>query len=444
MPRMGAFRFLHAADVHLDSPLRGLAAYDEAPVADLQGATRRALERLVDYAIEEEVAFVVIAGDLYDGAWKDYRTGLFFVRQLGRLAQAGIGVFVAWGNHDAESEVARRLTRPPNLHVFSSRKAETVELGAWRVALHGRSYGRRTQEEDLAATYPAPKPGWVNIGVLHTSLDGRPGHASYAPCKPGELRAKGYDYWALGHVHTHEVVSEDPWIVYPGCIQGRHIRESGPKGCVLVTVQDGRVADVHFEPLDVVRWETCAIDVGDTSSEDDQLAHIRSEFEQLISQGDGRLLAVRVVVRGTGASMRAWVAAPHQAEAQVRSAAEYVGPDLLWVEKVILEAERADDGSGVRDTGGMASSRLAEILDALDAFERPEDVAGFVEAYDALAKKVGSLAPPLSSGDGVRPGAGSESASEDADSRAVRWLAQARDLLRARLAAHEDATHGGD
>jgi len=196
-------RFIHAADLHLDSPLRGLSSYADAPVERLRTATRDAFSKLVTHAIDEQVDFMVIAGDVYDGDWKDFNTGLYFVRQMGRLRQAGIPVYLLYGNHDAESEMTRSLELPDNVHVFTTREAQTHRIEHLKVALHGRSFRVAATTDNLLPDYPDPVQGFLNIGVLHTALEGNAEHARYAPCSVAELQAKGYQYWALGHVHEH-------------------------------------------------------------------------------------------------------------------------------------------------------------------------------------------------------------------------------------------------
>ena len=209
-------RFLHAADPHLDSPLQGLEIHDGAPVEVLRGATRRAFENLVQLAIEERVDFLVIAGDVYDGDWKDYSTGLFFRGQMVRLRDAGIPVYLIAGNHDAASIISKKLTLPENVYVFSTRSAESKEVASHPVVIHGRGFPHRAVPENFARDYPPAISGKFNIGLLHTSLTGRPGHDTYAPCSELDLRDKGYGYWALGHIHQPEVISKDPWIVFAG------------------------------------------------------------------------------------------------------------------------------------------------------------------------------------------------------------------------------------
>ncbi len=184
------FKFIHAADVHLDSPLRGLSRYESAPAESIRGACRRAFENLVDLAIEEKVAFVLLAGDLYDGDWKDYSTGIFLSRQVGRLGQHNISVFSVAGNHDAANKITKALDSPANMKIFSHRKVETLTPDDLPVSIHGRSFGARHIDENLVSSFPVGDKNEFNIGLLHTSLDGREGHAVYAPCSVDDLRSK--------------------------------------------------------------------------------------------------------------------------------------------------------------------------------------------------------------------------------------------------------------
>ena len=288
--RVQMIKFIHTADIHLDSPLKGLEAHEDAPVEEIRGATRRAFDNLIDLTIEEEVDFVLIAGDLYDGDWKDYNTGLFFAARMGRLSKAGIKVFIVSGNHDAASQITKAMPLPDNVTLFSPRKPQSVKLDDLGVIIHGQSYSFRAVTENLASQYPQNDSNYFNIGLLHTSLTGREGHEDYAPCTLDELKSKGYDYWALGHVHKREIVSEDPWIVFPGNIQGRHIKETGAKGATLVTVEDGRITAVEERELDVLRWATCRVDLSECETSDSVYDAVRQDFEQELDQADGKTL----------------------------------------------------------------------------------------------------------------------------------------------------------
>ncbi len=380
------FRFLHAADIHLDSPLQGLERYPDAPVEAVRGAPRRAFERLVDLALEERVAFVLLAGDLYDGDWKDYHTGLFFVAQMRRLADAGIPVQLVSGNHDAASQITRRLALPPNVHHFTARGPETVELPEWDVAVHGQSFPARRVTTDLAAAYPPADPGRFEIGLLHTSLDGRPGHAAYAPCSVEGLRRKGYAYWALGHVHQREeVLRGDPWIVFPGNLQGRHARETGGKGATLVTVEHGRVVDVRPRELDVVRWARLEIDLTARDREDDALDRIAEALAQARSAAEGRLLAARVVVTGRTGIHDALVRDPERWRHELRRLAGELGDPGIWLERIEVATRSPRDLEALlarQDALGGLLRRIEGL--APESFA----VGGVAEALAELKRKL--------------------------------------------------------
>ena len=293
------FQFIHAADIHLDSPLRGLSGFDDAPVEQIRTATRRAFENLVDLAIRESVAFVLIAGDLWDGTWPDAGPGLFFIRQAKRLRQAGIPIYLVKGNHDAENSLTRDLRFPDNVHVFGHLRPETLRPAGLNVAIHGQSFREKNITSDLAGLYPAAVPGAFNIGLLHTCLDGDARHYAYAPATVEALAAKGYHYWALGHVHQRRVLERDGVpIVFPGNLQGRYIPETGPKGCEVVSVDDDMKTVSRFEPLDVVRWLEESVDLSGASTLEDADHRVMEALESAKSIHTGRLLAVRLHLQG--------------------------------------------------------------------------------------------------------------------------------------------------
>lgn len=323
-------RFLHAADIHLDSPLRGLDSEEAAPAGRIRNATRRALGRLVDLAINEDVALVLIAGDIYDGDWPDYRTGIFFAQQMARLTQAGRQVIAIRGNHDAENKMTRSLRLPEGVRLLDHRRPETVELASLGVAVHGQSFATQEVTENLARGYPPAVAGLLNIGMLHTCLEQTGGvHRRYAACTRADLESLGYDYWALGHIHAREVVSENPWIVFPGNLQGRHINEPGEKGATLVTVADGRVVAAEHRVLDDFRWARVTADLTGCNSEAAALQAVAALLSDALAAADGRGLAVRVTLAGATALHGALAGLPEKLRAEARVLSEF-----LWVEAV--------------------------------------------------------------------------------------------------------------
>lgn len=379
------FKFIHAADIHLDSPLRGLSRYESAPVETIRSACRRAFENLVDLAIEEKVAFVLLAGDLYDGDWKDYSTGIYLSRQIGRLSQYGIMVYAVAGNHDAANKMTKALDTPSNLKILSARKVETIKLDEVAVAIHGQSFGTQHVDKNLAAGYPAAEKGLFNIGLLHTSLDGREGHAVYAPCGLDDLRSKGYQYWALGHIHKQEIVSEDPLVVFSGCIQGRHIRETGSKGCMLVYVEDGGITDVEKTALDVLRWIRCTVDLTDVSDLQEVLARTRKSIEDQRAAAEGRLIALRIRYEGATAISQELFAYPERFEQQIRALGAEIGGDDLWVERIENAVTGKLDLNSVLTEDSTLATLLAEILATPD---NPDEIARLKDVLELLRQKI--------------------------------------------------------
>lgn len=380
--------FLHAADLHLDSPLRGLSRYQGAPVEALREATRRALENLVALALERSVDFVVIAGDLYDGDWKDYNTAQFLVRQLSRLDRAGIPVVVISGNHDAQSRLTRQLNLPPNVRTLSTQQAETVVFEHCPVAVHGQGFERPEVTVDLSANYPPPRAGLFNIGLLHTSADGREGHARYAPCTVEALAQHGYDYWALGHVHRREVLWTAPHIVFPGNTQGRHIREEGEKGATLVRVEDGRVVELSHHPLDVVRWYRLQLDLEDAEHPDEVLGELRARLESALREAEQRLVAVRVELIGAGLAWQQMVAEQERWIEEVRAQGHQASGDV-WIEKVrFLPGQRPHQGllPGSQDV-------LASLLQGVHRLRQPEGQPELLELARGLFAKLDGQLP---------------------------------------------------
>lgn len=377
------FKFIHAADIHLDSPLKGLERREGAPVDLIREASRRALANMVRLAIDERVDFVLIAGDLYDGDWKDFKTGLYFVQETRRLRDAGIPLHLISGNHDAESRITKDLTLPENAKRYSTKAPETVRLESLKVAIHGQGFAHQSVEKNLAAEYPAAIAGWFNIGLLHTSADGRPGHATYAPCTIEGLRAKGYDYWALGHVHTREVLNPgDPWIVFSGNIQGRHIREPGPKGCYLVTVNDAGTANPDFRALDVLRWDSFKIDLSDSPSALDALDRVTEKLRFAWEAREDRPLALRLELAGECQAHRELAATPRRWKEEIRSRAADVGGDELWIERITFDTRDPRSGEEIQGPLSYLRETLASLRGDLQSRQ------AMLESLAELRKKL--------------------------------------------------------
>jgi DNA repair protein SbcD/Mre11 len=379
------FKFIHAADIHLDSPLRGLVPYDGAPIEQLRGVTRRALENLVTLAIAEQVVFVLFAGDLYDGDWRDYNTGLFFAAQMTKLREVGIRAFLIAGNHDAASQLTRYLRLPDNVTLFSVHRPETMRLDDVDVVVHGQGFPTRAVTHDLSAAYPNPVPHLFNIGLLHTSMDGREGHEPYAPCTADGLRSRGYDYWALGHVHRREVLCEDPWIVFPGNIQGRHVRELGPKGCTLVTVQDQQVVSAQHRDLDVLRWSICNVDVSGSPTGDDVVDCVRQALERELPGGNCGSMAVRIRLMGACRAHGTLSAHHERWTNEIRAVATDVSNGTICIEQVQTQTRPQAD----LDPMLARDDALGDLLRTLSTWQTDEPfMAEVASELRDLARKL--------------------------------------------------------
>jgi hypothetical protein len=319
---------------------------------------------------------------------------------------------------------------------YASRQPETTVLADYDVAIHGQSFAGRRVSEDLAAGFPQGDPGRFEIGLLHTSLDGRPGHAPYAPCTVEGLRSKGYAYWALGHVHQREIVSRDPWIVFPGNLQGRHARETGGKGASLVRVEHGRVVDVVQHDLDVVRWARVEVDVSALDHPDDALSRVRDSLNAAVAEADGRLVAARLTLRGATPIHDALVRAPERWIHEYRSLAIDLGEPGVWLERVDFATR---DRRDLRALLGREDA-LGGLLRRIDGLGTDSfDVSIAQGEFEELRRKL----PPALLADASLPGlpdigadvgAGREDRVDPIDPEWLRArLPAVRDLLWSRL-----------
>lgn len=386
-------RLVHAADLHLDSPLRGLAAYPDAPVERLRAASRQAFSRLVDIAIERHADLMLLAGDVWDGDWPDVGTGLFFAREMGRLQRAGIRVVLLRGNHDAASKITKSVTLPDNVRVLAHRKPESLHFEDLGVVVHGQSFARPDVTDNLAIAYPDAVAGKINIGMLHTALEGDVRHATYAPCKLGDLQAKRYDYWALGHVHEHAVLAASPasaggTIAFSGVLQGRQVRETGPKGALWVELDE---AGARLERLvvDVVRWHVLDIDASGVDSFPDLARTIAARLGELLDTSTAAasdvLVALRLRILGRSPLHGRLLVEQGKLRDETLAQIAAVAPDRVFLEKIECATQpvlgEADAGSG-RDA--VADLRRILANAAADAHLLEEIQSHLVDMWNQL------------------------------------------------------------
>ncbi len=357
-----AFRFVHSADIHLDSPLRSLALLDERLAELIGNATRQAFRNIVNLCIDEEVDALLLAGDLYDGDQTSMKTATFFAQEMHRLVEAKIKVFIVRGNHDAESRITKELTLPLDVKVFRGR-ADYVKIspegGGMPLAIHGMSFSEPQAPKSLLPHYKAPVADAVNIGILHTSMTGAEGHNTYAPCTLAELRDHGYRYWALGHVHKRSVFDGPCTVVMPGNPQGRDINEAGPKTATLVTVGDDGSLRCEERLTAVAEFERIPIKIDGREDWSAVVSGIQSALEKARERARSEQLVCRLAL--SGATPAAWELryAAQRLKAEVDILADRVGK--TWIEKIENSCNAPDSGTAIRDSGDALVELKGEI-----------------------------------------------------------------------------------
>lgn len=284
----------------------------------------------------------------------------FFLKQLSRLREADIPVFMIRGNHDAASRITKSLTLPDKVYEFSSKKCETHRIEDLDVAIHGHSFATRAVTDDISRNYPNADAGCLNIGLLHTCATGKDGHENYAPCTVDGLTAKGYDYWALGHVHHREILCEEPWVVFAGNTQGRHAREVGDKGCSLVTVSDARIVNVEHRSLNVVRWFNSPVKWERSLGRDGVLDEVRKSLLKAQKASEGQLAAVRLTITGESDDHLEITRFPENFRSDCQAVANDIGDDL-WLEKIKVATRPSIDLDTIRRTDGPVGDLLRFI-----------------------------------------------------------------------------------
>ena len=293
---MKQISFIHAADLHLDSPMVGLKHLPANILSRVRESTFAALERLIAAAIEKNVDFVILAGDLYDGEDRSLRAQSRFRNEMQKLLQKDIPVYVIHGNHDHLNGSWVHLDMPSNVHIFGSE----VEMKAFhskrgeKIHLYGFSYLQRHILDKRIDEYRKQEPADFHIGILHGNEGGGTDHDNYAPFSIKDLYEKQFDYWALGHIHKRTILSDHPPIIYPGNLQGRNKKETGLKGCYYVTLSEFETTKTFIETSDVV-WEEVSVDASTAHSFQEILRLCQLTIERLRKPGIGTLLTLNLI-----------------------------------------------------------------------------------------------------------------------------------------------------
>lgn len=295
---MSQFKFIHAADLHIESPYKGVSQMNDSLGKSLVEHGVKAYDQLIQTALDEQIDFLLIAGDSFDSESGSLSAQYRFVRGLERLNKAGIPVFIITGNHDPLSSWSTHFKLPNNVVLFEADEVQqhsVVENGEKLAEIYGVSYGKKEEFNPLAKQFLRNDSAPFSIGLLHGTIAGNEAHTPYCPFDLDTLRASNMDYWALGHIHKREVISEhNPMVVYPGNIQGRHFNETGEKGCSLVTVEHGKVTQHDFISLSDIVYEYINLEVNEMESLSDFFKVIHEVKTEKTLQNKSYLLRIRL------------------------------------------------------------------------------------------------------------------------------------------------------
>jgi DNA repair exonuclease SbcCD nuclease subunit len=376
---MTTWRFVHAADLHLDSPFVGLKNYQEKLAQELMEATFTAFQRIVDLCLENAAEFLLLAGDLFDGPGRSLRAQLRLRRELERLAGAGIETFIVHGNHDHLGGKSVTLTWPKGVHVFPAGQVEMAEVrrgGATLARIYGLSHAGPEEPDNLARKFPTPERGPLAIGLLHANLDHNAEHENYAPCSMADFTSADYDYWALGHIHRPGIRRESqPAVVYAGNPQGRHVKEAGPRGCYLVEV-DGHQARPRFHPTGVIAWEEAVQDVSSLENIDQVLEVLERTMEERRPGPPQQGLILRFSLQGRGPTHRELQlpGTVNEILEQLREMGQSRDP-WIWVERLTAATAPAWDLAAL----SQGTDLVATLLGQLAGARQSPEIAGEIQ-----------------------------------------------------------------
>ncbi len=393
-------KFVHAADIHLDSPFMGLAEVAPDVQKLLCDATFKAFDNVIGLCLSENVDFLLLAGDIYDAKDRSLRAQLRFRDGLARLDEAGIRTFVAHGNHDPLDGWKADLKWPDLVHVFSADRVESVVYerdGEARAIIHGISFGKAEVRDNLAVRFARQDSPLFQVGLLHGNVGSNTGHENYAPCTRQDLDLSGLDYWALGHVHNHQILSErGPCVVYSGNTQGRHINESGPRGCFLVSVDDSGDVEPQFVPTDVVRWQSADLSIEGIADIDGLIDEGSRCLSDVQGASDGRPTICRLTITGRGPMHSELCNLPRQDEylEEIREAGARLAP-VVFIADVRLKTGpdvNIDVRMKSQDIVGDClrlvreyqtdDERLKEFRSCLDELFNHRDVRRYLERFE--------------------------------------------------------------
>ncbi|WP_027963840.1 metallophosphoesterase [Halalkalibacillus halophilus] len=368
------FTFIHCADLHLDSPYKGLYDLPSTVFGDLKVSTFKSYSKLINLAIDQSVDFVLMVGDVFDQQAASLHSLMKWVEGLEELAKHDIKCYVSFGNHDYDLLSKVKLQLPENTFVFKEEKIDTYTFekkGEFIAEISGFSYQSRAITKNKTKEFPnVKKPDIFQIAMLHGNLESAGEHANYAPFQLSDLKALPFNYWALGHIHKRETLEHDPPVTYPGNIQGRHMKETGEKGCYVVQVTNGNPV-VEFHPLQEIQFQEKKVTITDWSSVNELIKQLSEQKEEIRKQIGKSFLRLYVTLKQP----------PEQLEEIIKiiNEQEMDRDDWVWVEKLIFKEHLTYDRERLKQSNPF----INELLNELDSTSGMKE-----DMHDLLSHRV--------------------------------------------------------
>jgi len=369
---MSSIKFIHTADLHLDTPFKGLSNSNKELAKRIKNATFKAFERIVDTCISEKVDFLLIAGDVFDRETKSLGAQLEFGKQLKKLSQNGIWTYIICGNHDPSSSWMPSLDLPEKVYRFGYDEVKKVihyKNGEPAADIYGISYKDKALTENISARYIMDEvPARFSIAMLHGNLTGNTSHDNYAPFTLADLAAKNFDYWALGHIHLRQIINQkNPVVAYPGNPQGRDFGEKGEKGCFLVEMTEYGNPAINFIQTQLVRFEDVEVDLTRVSTNSELDEKIRDAIESVINSDDSAV--IRLVFNGR-TPMHRMLKVPSQLSSLLENfnEGELNKSEFRFIDSIIINTLPDLDLGKLKESNDFTS----EILRGFDKIEIDE------------------------------------------------------------------------
>jgi exonuclease SbcD len=392
---MPKIKFIHTADLHLDTPFKGLSNLNADLANKLKDATFKSFKRIIDLCIERKVDFLIISGDIFDSENKSLRAQKEFISEITRLSNQGIHTYFNCGNHDLLNSWLDILQLPDNVYRFGCDNVESITYtknGSSIADIYGISFEKKEVRKNTAAKYKLnDNPSPISIAVHHGTIGKAGIHENYAPFKIEDIINQKFDYWALGHIHTRQVIHEaEPMIVYPGNPQGRDFGETGAKGCYLIEIESGLKPIAEFIPTQLIRFEIINIDLTEETTINVLSKKIEDASKVIDNYDENVSYILRIVLTGR-TLLHTHLRKPGELDELIKSFndEQLFQSNFIWIDRIDLRTQSIIPIDEIKKRNDFP----ADVLKIFEEYENnSKDLAQLIEIAEIdflshLAKK---------------------------------------------------------